>query len=204
MPEQTPLEFEREKWLAEYELRKREVVIKERDESRSRWSSPLVLAVLAAATAGLGNAAAIWLNGIEQRNLETTKTEQAKILEESKAEAARILEVIKTGNNADKAAVNLKFLLDAGLISDPDRRKSIAGFLTGRAAGEGPALPSQTSAQDQALTSYLQAISEQIKSHAPPTDPKQQEMLMKMMQMMRENPDMQKTLDSLSRAPPPR
>jgi hypothetical protein len=108
MSEKTPLEFEREKWLGDYELRKREVAIKERDESRSRWSSPLVLAVLAAATAALGNAAAIWLNGIEQRNLETTKTEQARILEESKAEAARILEVIKTGNNSDKAAVNLK------------------------------------------------------------------------------------------------
>jgi len=48
MSEQTPLEFEREKWLAEYELRKREVAVKERDQSRSRWSSPLVLAVLAA------------------------------------------------------------------------------------------------------------------------------------------------------------
>ena len=60
---------------------------------------------------------------LAERNLETTKTEQARILEESKAEAARILEVIKTGNNSDKAAVNLKFLVDAGLISDPDRRE---------------------------------------------------------------------------------
>jgi hypothetical protein len=91
--EQTALEFEREKWLAEHELRKREIEIKERDQSRSRWSSPLVLAVLAATFAALGNAAAIWLNGIEQRELETTKTEQTRILEESKAEAARILEV---------------------------------------------------------------------------------------------------------------
>jgi hypothetical protein len=77
-----------------------------------------------------------------------TKTEQARILEESKAEAARILEVIKTGNNSDKAAVNLKFLLDAGLISDADRRKNIEGFLVSRVAGEGPALPSQTSAEE--------------------------------------------------------
>jgi hypothetical protein len=52
MSEQTPLEFEREKWLGEYELRKREIEIKEREQSRSRWSNPVVLAVLAAALAG--------------------------------------------------------------------------------------------------------------------------------------------------------
>jgi hypothetical protein len=33
MSEQTPLEFEREKWLGEYELRKREIEIKEREQS---------------------------------------------------------------------------------------------------------------------------------------------------------------------------
>jgi hypothetical protein len=33
MSEQTPFEFEREKWLGEYELRKRELEIKERDAS---------------------------------------------------------------------------------------------------------------------------------------------------------------------------
>jgi hypothetical protein len=38
MSEQT-LEFEREKWRGEYELRKREIEIKEREASRSRWSS---------------------------------------------------------------------------------------------------------------------------------------------------------------------
>jgi hypothetical protein len=32
-------EFEREKWEAEYGLRKREVEIKERDAKRSRWSN---------------------------------------------------------------------------------------------------------------------------------------------------------------------
>jgi hypothetical protein len=113
MPEQTPLEFEREKWLSEHELRKRELEIKEREQSRSRWSNPLVLAVLAAAIAALGNAVTIWMNGREQRALEATRAEQARALEESKAEAARILEVIRTGNDADKAAVNLKFLRSA-------------------------------------------------------------------------------------------
>jgi hypothetical protein len=45
-------------------------------------------------------------------------------LEEAKAEAVRILEVIRT-DNPDKAATNLKFLVDAGLISDDARRASI-------------------------------------------------------------------------------
>jgi hypothetical protein len=186
MSEQTPLEFEREKWLAEYELRKREVAVKERDESRSRWSSPLVLAVLAAATAALGNAAAIWLNGIEQRNLETTKTAQARILEESKAEAARILEVIKTGNNSDKAAVNLKFLLDAGLISDPDRRKNIEKFLVNRATGEGPALPSQVS--DEPLGKMLLQLQKDIESLPKLTKEQTEMMMMMMMQQARPPP----------------
>jgi hypothetical protein len=39
MSEQKPLEFEHEKWLADHELRKREIALKEREASRSRWSS---------------------------------------------------------------------------------------------------------------------------------------------------------------------
>jgi AraC-like DNA-binding protein len=129
MSEQAALEFEREKWRDEYDLRKRDLALKERDASRSRWSSPVVLALLAAALAGFGNAAAIWLNG-----------RQARELEEAKAEAARILEVIRT-DNPDKAATNLKFLVDAGLISDDARRASIRTFLAARGAGQGPVLP---------------------------------------------------------------
>jgi hypothetical protein len=139
MSEQPPLDFEREKWLGDYELRRREIEIKERDQSRSRWSNPIVLAVLAAALAGLGNAAVTWLNGIEQRSLEAEKAEQARNTEETKAEAARILEVIKVGD-ADKAAGNLRFLVDTGLIASADRARSIQTFVANRHAGEGPAL----------------------------------------------------------------
>ena len=125
------LEFEREKWRAEYELRKRELDLKERDATRSQWSSPLVLAISAGVVAGFFNAAIAWVNGI-----------QARTVEETRAEAARILEVIKTGD-ADKAAVNLKFLVDAGLISDIPRRNNIQAFLDIRTTGQGPALPSE-------------------------------------------------------------
>lgn len=125
------LEFEREKWRAEYDLRKRELDFKERDAGRSQWSSPLVLAVCAAAVAGLFNAGVAWVNGM-----------QARTVEETKAEAARILEVIRT-NDPDKAAVNLKFLVDAGLISDAVRRKDIQAFLDNRTTGQGPTLPTE-------------------------------------------------------------
>jgi len=179
MSEQTALQFEREKWLGEYELRKREIDIKEREQSRSRWSNPVVLAVLAAALAGLGNAAATWLNGIEQRNLESARSEQAKLMEETKAEAARILEIIKTGD-ADKAAANLKFLVDTGLISSADRIKSIEAFLAHRPEGGGPALPGSVAvvrsaeSQDQ-LTQMLHmlmlSIQEEAKRKGGPPPP---------------------------------
>jgi hypothetical protein len=123
------LEFEREKWRAEYELRKRELDLKERDAARSQWSSPLVLSICAAVVAGFFNAAVAWVNGIQSRTIE-----------EAKAEAARILEVIKT-DNPDKAAVNLKFLVDAGLISDFGRSSKLQAYLDVRIAGQGPALP---------------------------------------------------------------
>jgi len=131
-PEQSAPEFEREKWSADHELRKREIAIKEREASRWSWSTPLVAlgaAVIGAAVGAGGNAYVAWLNG-----------QQATVLEESKAEAARILEMIKTGD-PEKAADNLKFLVDAGLISDADRRKNIQNFLAHRPAGKGPALP---------------------------------------------------------------
>jgi hypothetical protein len=140
MTQQTSSDFEHEKWRDEYKLRSREIDIKERAAIRDQWSAPLVLAILTAAVAGFGNAAAIWLNGVEQRKLETTKAEQARSIEETKAEAARILEMIRTGN-PDKAAANLEFLANAGLIADPGRKASIQTFIEKRQPGKGPSLP---------------------------------------------------------------
>src|SRR5262249_44754297 len=158
-------EFEREKWQADIRLREREIVIKEREQdikdrevqakideqNRSRWTNPLVLAVLAAALAATGNASVAVINGILQRSieqeraasqtaLETRKAEEDRQIEEAKGESARILEVIKT-NDPDKAAVNLNFLLETGLITNDGRRKSLAAFLERRRPGQGPALP---------------------------------------------------------------
>jgi hypothetical protein len=123
-------EFEREKWEVEYGLRKREVEIKERDAKRSRWSNnSLAIVVFVAGVGFFGNAWVTWFS-----------SQQSRTLEDRKAEAARVLEIIKTGD-PEKAAVNLKFLLDAGLISDPDQRKQLQAFLDKTPPGRGPALP---------------------------------------------------------------
>lgn len=184
MSEEVTREFEREKWRDEYELRKREIEIKDRDSSRSRWSSPIVLAVLGAAIAALGNAAAIWLTGVEQRNLETTKAEQARALEEDRAEATRILEMIKTGNEPEKAAENLRFLLDAGLISNPDRSRRIQNFLARREPGKGPALPAAPALPATVSLEMLEQLRKSIVDLASkPPDPA---IMKQMMQMMHE------------------
>jgi GH24 family phage-related lysozyme (muramidase) len=136
--------LEREKWEAEHAFRERELAIKEREQEKneaelalaqkeraaSRWKNPLVVALLAAAVAATGNALVAYLNGASQTKLEGQRSEQA-----------RILEMIKTGS-PDKAAENLRFLVDAGLIRDAGIRRDLTGFLDKRKPGSGPALPS--------------------------------------------------------------
>jgi hypothetical protein len=164
---QPAFDLEREKFVEDVRLRERELGIREREQTtrrdevdlkgrefaRSRWSSPLVLAVIGATLAGVSNAFVAWWNSREQRQLEDSragaarelerqKDERNAALEASKAEGARILEMIKT-NDPDKAASNLSFLLDAGLASDPDGR--IKRYLAKRKPGEGPVLPSSSS-----------------------------------------------------------
>jgi hypothetical protein len=160
----TPDPSEREKWEADIRLRERELALKEREQEnrqheatvqalefkRSRWSNPLVLAVLAAALAATGNAVVALINGAAQRasderhavvedKLQTEKASEERQLEESKAEATRILEMIRTADS-DRAKVNLRFLLEAGLIVDTGRREKLSQYL--ETHEQGPALPS--------------------------------------------------------------
>jgi V8-like Glu-specific endopeptidase len=135
--------FEARRWEQERSLREHELSLKERAQTtseqdlafrrsetrRARWSNPLIVAILAAAVAGLGNAVVAFVNGREGQDLETTR-----------AESARILEMIKTGS-ADKAAENLKFLADAGLVENARLLSGIKTFLASRAPGQGPSLP---------------------------------------------------------------
>src|SRR6516164_6131394 len=79
-----PLTWEQEKWRGEYDLKRRELEIKEREQNRSTWSNPLVVAILAAAVAGLSSAAVTVINGKLQRDIEDSRSEASRILEMSK------------------------------------------------------------------------------------------------------------------------
>jgi Tfp pilus assembly protein PilX len=92
-------------------FRDREVAVKEREQQTKeaelalaqeahaapRWKSPLVVAILAAPVAGLGNMLVAYTIGRSETNLEAKKAEQA-----------RILEMIKSGS-PDRATENLNF-----------------------------------------------------------------------------------------------
>lgn len=133
---------EREKWAKENEFRERditlreaqhllqekELVLKEREHASSAWRSPLIVAILAGSVAALGNGGVAYYNGMQQRALEQEKSEQA-----------RILEMLKTGD-PDKAAANLKFLVDGGLISNESLASGLREYLSTRSQGEGAAL----------------------------------------------------------------
>jgi S1-C subfamily serine protease len=155
------LEFEKAKWKDEIRFRQQEmdlraketeikfketeIKLKEQQNAsekltfdqaearRNRWTNPLVVAVFAAAVAAAGNAIVALLNGSAQRATEQVKDDQALILES-----------IKANSDPDKAATNLKFLVETALISNSDRRTEIETFLKNRKQGEGPALPSAT------------------------------------------------------------
>jgi hypothetical protein len=139
-----PSNLDIEKWEFEKVARERELSAKEREQATkegelelkrveqngAQWRNPLVVGIFAAAIAAAGNAVVSYTNGNSQRDLEAVRAEQA-----------RILEMIKTGD-PDKAAENLRFLVNAGLVTDPRLKSSLIVFLASRTPGSGPTLPS--------------------------------------------------------------
>lgn len=156
---ESEIAFERERWerwsdlerrksdLAEREQANRdlELELRRQEQLRTRWSSPLVVAILAAAVAGMSNAAVTMVNGLVQDKIEREKAEKTRNLEEAKAEATRILEMIKTGN-PELAAKNLEFLVQTGLIIDDRRVSQLKTYLASRTPGSGPSLPAPSGA----------------------------------------------------------
>jgi hypothetical protein len=148
-------QIERDKWEFEKDARLREIAIKEREQSSkegelaikrdehaaSQWRNPLIVGIFAAAIAAAGNAWVSYSNANSTRELEAQKAEQA-----------RLLEMIKTGD-PDKAAENLRFLINAGLITDAPLRTSVTNYLETRKPGSGTALPSP--AQPPKLTAPI-------------------------------------------------
>ena len=82
---------DREKWESEKASRERELAIKEaelelrrEEQAGSGWRNPPVVAILAATAAAAGNAVVAIVNGHLQRDLESEKSEQTRILGEVK------------------------------------------------------------------------------------------------------------------------
>ncbi|QPF81978.1 hypothetical protein IC762_19485 [Bradyrhizobium genosp. L] len=92
--------------------------------------SPILIAVWTAAIAALGNGVVSYMNG-----------RQMYALEHEKAQSAVILEVVKT-NSPDRAAGNLAFLVEIGVISEEQAGERLKNYLKTRVAGQGPSLPS--------------------------------------------------------------
>jgi len=125
----TDQQFEREKWLKDcefrerdFELRAREVSVEEgelelkrREQRRGVITNPFILALIAATAAALANVFVAFHNGSEQRTLE-----------QSQAEHARIVTAI-TGDRAT-ASDKLRFL-DTHLITDETTRKDISAYI---------------------------------------------------------------------------
>lgn len=112
----------------------------ERLSMESRASTALLVAVIAAASAVAGNALVAWINGEKQREVEERRHAEAMRLQLVRSQHERILEIIRTGN-VEKAAENLKFAVEVGLITEHTIRSGIEKFLANRKGGAGPALP---------------------------------------------------------------
>jgi hypothetical protein len=135
---------ENAKWSAEKIFREREIAVLEREQAAKerdldlkaaqaksdKWRNPIMIAIFAGAIAAMGNSAVSFFNSEQERQLEAQKAEQT-----------RILEMIKTGD-PDKAAQNLEFLVNAGLIDDTGRKEKLQKYLSERKPGAGPSLAS--------------------------------------------------------------
>lgn len=148
------LNFEREKWQAEVRLREREIAIKEREQARSPWLNPLVVAIFTAAAAGIGNIGVAYLNGLQQRTVAETQTNKEEALEKEKSEAARILAVIQVADT-ERSAQNLEFLLKAGLITDSTLVASLTKFLMDRRPGQGPSVPPPSQGRSEPACDHI-------------------------------------------------
>ena len=132
------LELDEKKAEREHQVCLRELALKEAEVKRSRWSSPLVLSIVAATIAAGSNGYISWLNGVNQVAVESTRNASLREIEQEKAEANRILDAAKSSDPKDVAA-KLKFLIEVGLISNPNRQAALEAYLV--SAGKNPNLP---------------------------------------------------------------
>jgi enamine deaminase RidA (YjgF/YER057c/UK114 family) len=137
--EDSPIEPSLEEWKAQKEvaLKRLELLVKAKElesqsviHTRAFWQNPLILSIIAAVIALVGNAVVIALDSVFQRDLEKIKSE-----------GSFILESIKT--DTESAAMNLQFLVEAGLLTKT--KVNIRSYLDARKDYEGPSLPTVSS-----------------------------------------------------------
>jgi hypothetical protein len=115
---------------SELQLRERELDLRTKQSGHVWFSNPISLGILAALIGFMGSVITTWVQGQSSLKLERTKSQ-----------SNLILEAIKTGDSK-KAATNLAFFVQLGLIDDPDGK--IARLA---AKGETPVLPSPVARQ---------------------------------------------------------
>ena len=115
--------------------RDREVSVREQDAARAwKLQSPVTAALVIGVTAVITNALVAYNNG----NLEAQKLIETRRLQAIQAEQSRLLQALQAP--PDKAADNLQFLLQIGLIADPELVIKLNTYLASRKAGEGPSI----------------------------------------------------------------
>jgi SH3-like domain-containing protein len=133
-PENNQIIQEAEFKLREQEIKNKaaEIELKRSEAENSSKRGPILIAIWSAVAAAAANGVVSWFNG-----------QQVHKLEIEKAQSAIILEVVKT-NNPDKAANNLAFLVDIGLISEEQAGARLRNYLKTRVPGQGPSLSQST------------------------------------------------------------
>lgn len=153
---ETSADLDWEKWKTDIIFRERELELKTLEQARldkelklridqdrrSRWTSPLVIAILGAAVAAAGNAGISWFNANSTREIQQNTALASLQIERMRGEANRILEAVKTQGDPDKAAANLQFLLDVKLIVDREVADATRTYLSNRQGGAGISLTS--------------------------------------------------------------
>ena len=128
---------------SEPEPRPQEADPRRSDAEKSSSRGPILIAVWTAAIAAIGNGVVSWFNGQQMHRLESTK-----------AQSAVILEVVKT-NSPDKAANNLAFLVEIGVISQEQAGERLRNYLKTRVAGQGPSITQTSDATPNSLSSDM-------------------------------------------------
>jgi hypothetical protein len=152
--DEQPVDIEHAKLRQDKELREKELALKEQElglqreqNSRNRWSTPAVVAIVAGLVGYVGTLISNYQN---------------RQLERDKQEGTLILEAIKTAGTSEEkeklTAANLVFLADAGLITSI--KKEALDKLRAKAGSAVPSLPAAQPLdfkRSSSLTSELQS-----------------------------------------------